>query len=65
MADDTLRALKEAVKGAGYEDLRAFLLAHSGYTLTEMAEVLGVDPGEFVAVHNAWVQRHAPDPLSR
>lgn len=54
-----------ALEQAGYEDMRAFLLEHSGYTLTKMAERLDVDVAAFVSYHNAWVERHAPDPLSR
>ncbi len=63
-ADDGDDIVLWALEEAGYEDLKGFLLAHSGYTLTEMAEVLGVDVGEFVSYHNTWVERHAPDPLN-
>jgi len=54
-----------ALKDAGYKNLKAFLLKHSGYTLTEMAGILGVDVGSFVAYHNKWASTRAPDPLER
>lgn len=56
-------AIVRSLQTAGYDTLKAFLLDQSGKTLTEMAEVLEVPVQDFVAFHNAWVARHAPDPL--
>ena len=56
-------SIVRSLQTAGYDTLRAFLLDHSGKTLTEMAEVLGVPVQDFIAFHNAWIARNAPDPL--
>lgn len=37
-----------------------FLLANTGKTLTEMAEILNVAAQAFIQVHDAWVRENAP-----
>lgn len=56
-------SITRSLQEAGYDTLRAFLLEHPGWTLTEMAEELEVPIQDFIAFHNAWVTRNAPDPL--
>jgi len=50
----------EAIDALGYKDFDAFLLEHTGYTLTEMAEILDLPTQTFVTYHNEWVDQHAP-----
>ena len=57
-------SIGDSLQAAGYDTLKEFLLDHSGWSLTEMAEELDVPMADFVAYHNAWVAENAPDPLS-
>lgn len=55
-------AVQQAIEALGFDGLRPYMLARTGWTLTQMADELGIAHPTFYAVHNEWVDEHAPEP---
>lgn len=51
--------VESALRDKGY-DMDAFLVAHTGRTLAEMAAILGVPTQTFITYYNSWVDNNAP-----
>lgn len=60
VSENSRQSVRAAIEALGFDGLRAYMLARSGKTLTEMADELGIKHPTFYAVHNEWVDKHAP-----
>lgn len=62
VSDNARAAVQSAIDALGFDGLRDYMIARTGKTLTEMADELGISHPTFYAVHNEWVDEHAPEP---